>query len=86
MEIVKSTLGQGNSFQSPFSVTALCERCGKTARMAFVAAEGAEEVEYISGFHDNIEGGFWPHDAIAVAVYFCTDQRCGAGTVTWNQA
>lgn len=85
MEIVKGTLGIGKTFQAPFPLTTICERCEKIARIAFVTAEGPEETEYISGFHDNEVDSFWPHDAIAVAIYFCTDQKCGTGTVLWNQ-
>lgn len=84
MEIQKGTKGLDMTFQMPFPAETQCS-CGKVARIAFVAAEEAKEDEYICKLHDNKgKGGFWPHDAIAVALYFCRD--CFKAVILWNQA
>ena len=70
--------------QDPFPEKAECV-CGKMARIAFVAAEEMGEDEYISKIHLNEgKGGYWPHDTIAVAVYFCPE--CFKAVTLWNQA
>lgn len=43
--------------------------CGGEGRIVLVAYEG--------------KGGFWPHDAIAVAVYFC--KKCLKPIAIFNQ-
>lgn len=43
--------------------------------------------DFICDMHENelSKGGpFWPHDCIAVAVYFC--ETCAAAVTLWNQA
>ena len=83
MEIEIGTKGLKNSWQAPFPETTKCP-CEAEARIAFVATEGVGEKEYVSTLHRNeCENGYWPHDAIAVAVYFC--KKCFKPVVLWNQ-
>lgn len=79
------------SFQDEFLETTKCCRCGKEARLAFVAHEMDEETaanggKYICQLYDNDPDGegFWPHDAVCVAVYFC--RGCLETTALYNQA
>ena len=86
MIIRKGTGGSCLTHQDAFSPTTKCI-CGGESRMAFVAMEDSEEEFYICDLHKNGEkgefGGFWPHDAIAVAVYFC--RKCAKPVVLYNQ-
>ena len=79
------------SFQDEFPATTKCCRCGKEARLAFVAHEMDEKPiadggKYVVQLYENEPAGtgFWPHDAICVAVYFC--RTCFEATALWNQA
>lgn len=86
MDIKKGTKGLDMTFQEDFPKKTQC-CCGREAWIAFVAAEegGAKESEYICNLYENKgRGGFWPHDCIAVAVYFCTN--CFKAVTLWNQA
>ena len=86
-----TTLGKAGlkkSWQRNFPATTSCCRCGEKARIAFVTHEGMDEKEkeFISQLHKNKlgdGGAFWPHDAVAVAVYFCT--KCTEPTALYNQ-
>ena len=83
MKIEKGTKGLDLTYQDPFPEKTECS-CGKNARIAFVAQEDNED-EYISNLHKNEgKGNCWPHDAIAVAVYFCPE--CFKAVTLWNQA
>lgn len=73
------------SHQDSFPENAECCKCGKEARFVFIAYEGTHEDRYISSIHENGNPSFWPHDAIAVAVYLCTDIKCANATALWNQ-
>lgn len=84
METGIGTKGLNLTFQQDFPKETKCS-CGKMARIAFVTAEESGEKEYVCNIHENKgKGGFWPHDAIAVAVYFCPE--CFSAVVLWNQA
>ena len=83
MEVIKGEKGLTETFQAPFPKTAKCE-CGGEARIAFVAAEEQGEDEYVCNLHENEgKGGFWPHDACAVAVYLC--RECLKPVALFNQ-
>ena len=74
------------SWQAPFKDKTKCCKCGSTARLAFVCKED-EENEYIADMYKNKKatgGKAWPHDAVAVAVYFC--EKCLETTSEFNQA
>ena len=75
--------GVNFSHQEPFLPIKECS-CGGEARMAFVAHEVRAEDFYICDLHENKLGEMWPHDAIALAVYFC--KKCLKPTVDFNQA
>ena len=87
MIVELGTKGLENSWQAPFESEVKC-KCGGTARIAVVIqehGEGDAGDEYVSGLHQNKpDGGWWPHDAIAVALYFC--KECFEPVVVWNQA
>ena len=89
---MKITIGKkalNRSWQAEFPEGTEC-KCGKTARIGFVAHEGMEEKlkhkEYVCSLHSNDPKGegFWLHDCCAVAIYFCTG--CLSPTALYNQA
>jgi hypothetical protein len=63
--------------------------CDGEARIAFVAHEGLSdddrEPPFVCNLHENKfkEGEAWPHDCIAVAVYFC--KKCLSPVAWFNQ-
>lgn len=78
--------GLEHSWQKPFEEEIECDHCGAPARIAFVFQEHQGEDEYVCDLHINKlgDGGdFWPHDAVAVANYFCT--KCGEVSARYNQ-
>ncbi len=86
-----STLGKAGlekSWQAKFPPITKCCRCGEKARIAFVTHEmDTDEKELIRDLHKNtlgVGGDFWPHDAVAVAIYFCI--KCTEPTALYNQA
>ena len=89
MKVTFGEEGLGKSWQKEFSPTTECCRCSGKARIAFVAHEGMSKGDkkgpFLSGLHPNEgkEGGYWLHDACAVAVYLCRD--CLEPTALYNQ-
>lgn len=83
MKIRKGKEGKHLTWQDEFPETAKCS-CGGTARMAFTAREEDEEFYICNLYENDGKGGYWPHDAIAVAVYFC--RECFKPITFWNQA
>ena len=97
---MKVYLGQASrtqSWQKPFPEETDCCRCGGQSRLGFVAIEEAGEDHYLCNLYENnpppkldqalkVKGdfGYWFHDAVAVAVYFCRD--CLEPTALYNQA
>ncbi len=83
MKVFLGETGLDKSWQEPFPPETRCS-CGAMARIAFVAYEDKEK-DYVCRHHENEgEGGYWPHDAIATATYFC--RRCFKPITLWNQA
>ena len=83
MEVELGTKGKEHSFQEVFPEETVCD-CGGMARIALTIAEEAAEDKYICSLHENKEGNFWPHDAVAISIYFCKD--CFKAIALWNQA
>lgn len=84
METFLGKKGLNKTWQNKFEETAKCHKCGGEARIMFVAFEG-DAKEFVCSMHDNKgEGGYWPHDAIACAVYLCRD--CFEPVAIINQA
>jgi hypothetical protein len=84
MKVEIGNKGLKNTHQEEFPETTECFLCSETSRIAFVAFEEDED-KYICELHKNIpDKKYWPHDAIAVAVYFCS--KCFHPQVIWNQA
>ena len=63
------------SHQDPFPEDCRCVKCGKIARFVLVAYEGSYEDRYISHSRPPHNTYFWPHDAVAFAIYFCIDYK-----------
>ena len=82
MQIRKGKGGVHLSHQDDFPLETECG-CGNIARLAFTAMEGPNEEYYICDMHKNGLNGFWPHDVIAVAVYFCS--KCAKPVTLFNQ-
>lgn len=81
-EAVKET------WQNEFPLTTKCVHCGGESRLGFVAheTERLSPDEYVCSLYDNDPDGegFWLHDAVCVAVYFC--KKCLEPTALYNQA
>lgn len=86
MEIYKGETGLDKSWQEPFKPTEKCLKCGGEARIMFVGMEYNEgKGKFITDLRNNGgEGDYWPHDAIACAVYLCKD--CFEAVAIINQA
>ncbi len=80
MKVTIGNDGTVNTWQDDFQTTIHCE-CGSEAHLAFVAIE---EEGGVCDLYKNGQGGFWPHDAIAVAIYFC--RKCAKPIAKYNQA
>ncbi|HDY66817.1 MAG TPA: hypothetical protein ENH85_03380 [Candidatus Scalindua sp.] len=84
MKIYLGETGLDQSWQNPFPKTTECHKCKGEARIMFVGQEGKEK-KFISELHEEKgRGGFWFHDAIAVAMYLC--KECFEPTAIVNQA
>ena len=84
MEIYLGKKGLNKTWQENFPKTTKCHKCKGVARIMFVALENIEK-EYVCDLHDNMKDGkFWPHDAIACAVYLC--EKCFEPVAIINQA
>jgi len=76
--------GRKNSWQGEFSPKSVCLHCGATSRFAFSVKEESGEDQYVCDLYDNKKDKMWPHDAVAVAIYFC--ENCLETTSKYNQA
>ena len=74
------------SFQNNFPHVTKCCKCGKRARLGFVAHETEAEQgdRYVCHLWDSKPKQLWLHDACCVAVYFC--EKCLEPTALYNQA
>ena len=92
---MKVTLGKDGltkTWQDQFPETVQCCWCKGEARIGFVVHEGLDDddrdgssMSRVYCLHENEgAGGFWPHDTVAVAGYFCKD--CLETTSLYNQA
>ena len=83
--------GVDASWQGPWPETMECVHCGAEAELIMTAMEMTGGDASICRIHDNDpprlnpEGeGFWPHDSVAIANYFC--RKCFKITSDINQA
>ncbi len=83
MKVFLGESGLRQSWQDKFPKQCKCHKCEENARIMFVAFEESEK-EYVYKLHKNIKGKYWPHDAIACAVYLC--EKCFEVTAILNQA
>jgi hypothetical protein len=87
MKIYKGATGLNETWQNPFSETIDCKKCKAEARIMFVAIENERPQEdgWICDLHENMKDDkYWPHDAVAAAVYLCT--KCFEANAEINQA
>ncbi len=88
MKTIIGEKGLDASWQEPFKKSVKCHKCKGNCRIMFVAYEDREK-EYVCELYPNTgaekKGGkFWPHDAIACAVYLC--EKCFEPVAEINQA
>ena len=85
MQIYLGKTGLDATFQDSFPKKTKCYKCGKDAKIMFVAQEW-DEKEYVCNLHRTTgkEGGLWFHDAVSVALYACS--HCLEVTALANQA
>ncbi len=81
MEIKIGEVAQ--SWQDEFPTVVKCFACGGTARLVLSVCE-QDETKYICDLYKPQGEEMWPHDAIAMSVYFCPN--CLHPTTKWNQA
>ena len=88
MKVKLGREGLNLTWQRNFPEEVSCVHCKGVSRIGFVAFEDTEEgvsEPRICSLHDNEgQGGFWPHDCCAIAVYFC--KECILPTAIFNQA
>jgi len=87
METYLGEKGLNATWQENFPKSIKCHKCKENCRIMFVALENKEK-EYICRIHKNTGNGktgkYWPHDAIACAVYLC--EKCFEPNALINQA
>lgn len=84
MKVVIGKKGTSSTWQQDFPETMLCD-CAGRADMALAVIEEGDEQEQVSNLHNSTsKEGFWPHDVIAIAVYFC--RKCCKPLIKYNQA
>ena len=86
MKVTLGKAGLTTTFQEDFPETTKCCRCKGEARIGFVVHEGSpgDKQKFLCSLHKNEgKGGYWLHDCVAVAVYFC--RECLEATALYNQ-
>jgi len=94
MKVTLGCNGLSKSWQARFPATVPCKHCGRgKAVVGFVAHEGMDNddapiwprthIQYVTDLGPTLGPGLWPHDCIAVAVYFC--RECLEVTAKFNQ-
>lgn len=77
------------TFQDKFPETTKCS-CGGESRVGIVIQEGAANpadnigLKFICDLYSNEPDSMWPHDCVAIAVYFC--KECLKPVALFNQA
>ena len=85
MKIYLGEKGLNKTWQNDFPKTVKCHKCGGEARIMFVGNESEKEMNYVCDLHKNMKDKkYWPHDAIACAVYLC--EKCFEPNALINQA
>ena len=87
MKVYLGEEGLSQSWQADFPKTVECHKCKGNCRIMFVGIEGTErdgeKENYVCELHENTDGKYWPHDAIACAVYLC--EKCFEPNTLLNQ-
>lgn len=73
-----------NTYQEEFPKQVKCHKCKKDATPLMLIMD---DDQFICSQDVALsKGQFWPHDAMAIALYLCLDSSCGKITALWNQA
>ena len=84
MKIYLGKKGLDKTWQEDFPENMECHKCKSNCRIMFVGFESKGK-EYVSNLYDNMKDEkYWPHDAIACAVYLC--EKCFEPNALINQA
>jgi len=87
-EVTLGEEGLNATWQDDFPETTKCVHCDGESRIGFVAFESPHPNEgtSLADLHKNDPHGYgyWPHECVAVAVYFC--KKCLNPTALYNQA
>lgn len=76
--------GLQKTWQEDFPENIKCHKCKGNCRIMFVAYEFNEK-DFVCRLHENMKDKkYWPHDAIACAVYLC--EKCFEPNALLNQA
>lgn len=67
------------TYQWPFHYSAKCPSCKAITRLLMVV----DDDERVVAGQRPSKVKIWPHDAMCVAIYLCTN--CGKMAVEWNQ-
>lgn len=91
MKVFLGEKGITETWQEDFTKSVKCHACKADCRIMFVAIENMQNDPegYVCDLHENTgdgegNGQFWPHDAIACAVYLC--EKCFEPNAVINQA
>lgn len=89
-DVILGEPGRKNSWQQEFPKETKCAYCDKKARFGFSVFERWKNKTYdpkekfLCNLHQNEKGNYWPHDVVAIGVYFCP--KCYKTTSLDNQA
>ena len=87
MKIYLGEKGLSKTWQKDFPKTIKCHKCKGNCRIMFVGFETYPEDKgnFVCELHENMKDKkYWPHDAIACAVYLC--EKCFESNALINQA
>ena len=90
MKVYLGKDGLSATWQEDFPKSIKCHKCKSNCRIMFVGFEHYPEDKgnFVCNLHNNTgakkKGKFWPHDAIACAVYLC--EKCFEPNALINQA
>jgi len=92
LEVTIGKEGLRRTWQEEFPETTECVHCQGESRIGFTVFEHpagvslVQDRRFVCDLHPNDPGGegYWLHDCVAVAVYFC--RECLEATALYNQA
>ena len=72
--------GKEITYQQAFLLKSSCSKCERDTHLMMLIDD---DESLIAGQNPPTKKGIWPHDAMAIALYFCCS--CGVITARWNQ-